>query len=71
MRLLTTEKMDEFVQKEFIYKYKLEPGFDIKKFWDEKLDFELRPVQTLKKHKIIMNLVSPLIWMIKKVFYIM
>lgn len=49
MRLLTTEKMDEFVQNEFIYKYKLEPGFDIKKFWDEKLDFELRPVQTLKK----------------------
>lgn len=44
MRLLTTEKMDEFVQNEFIYKYKLEPGFDIKKFWDEKLDFELRPV---------------------------
>lgn len=49
MRLLTTEKMDEFVQNEFIYKYKLEPGFDIKRFWEEKLDFELRPVQTLKK----------------------
>lgn len=49
MRLLTTEKMDEFVQKEFIYKYNLVPGFDIKKFWDEKLDFELRPVQTFKE----------------------
>ena len=32
MRLLTTEKMDEFVQNEFIYKYKLEPGFDKKNF---------------------------------------
>lgn len=49
MKLFTTEKMDEFVQREFIYKYNLVPGFDIKKFWVEKLDFELRPVQTLKK----------------------
>ena len=70
MRLLTTEKMDEFVQKEFIYKYNLVPGFDIKKFWDEKLDFELRPVQTLKKHIIIMKLVLLLILMMKEVFYI-
>ena len=49
MKLFTTEKMDEFVQREFIYKYNLVPGFDIKRFWVEKLDFELRPVQTLKK----------------------
>ena len=49
MKLFTTEKMDEFVQREFIYKYNLVPGFDIKEFWNEKLDFELRPVQTLKK----------------------
>ncbi len=49
MKLFTTEKMDEFVQREFIYKYNLVPGFDIKRFWAEKLDFELRPVQTLKK----------------------
>ena len=47
MKLFTTEKMDEFVQREFIYKYNLVPGFDIKEFWNEKLDFELRPVQTL------------------------
>lgn len=49
MKLFTTEKMDEFVQREFIYKYNLVPGFDIKRFGAEKLDFELRPVQTLKK----------------------
>ena len=49
MKLFTTEKMDEFVQREFIYKYNLVPGFDIKRFWVEKLDFELRPVKTLKK----------------------
>ena len=49
MKLFTTEKMDKFVQREFIYKYNLVPGFDIKRFWVEKLDFELRPVQTLKK----------------------
>ena len=49
MKLFTTEKMDEFVQREFIYKYNLVPGFDIKRFWVEKLDFELRPVQTFKE----------------------
>ncbi len=49
MKLFTTEKMDKFVQREFIYKYNLVPGFDIKRFWVEKLDFELRPVKTLKK----------------------
>ena len=49
MKLFTTEKMDEFVQRQFIYKYNLVPGFDIKEFWNEKLDFELRPVQTFKE----------------------
>ena len=49
MNLFITEKMDEFVQREFIYKYNLVPGFDIKKFWMEKLDFELRPVLTFKE----------------------
>ena len=49
MKLFTTEKMDEFVQREFIYKYNLVPGFDIKEFWNEKLDFKLRPVQTFKE----------------------
>ena len=49
MKLFTTEKMDEFVQREFIYKYNLVPGFDIKRFWVKKLDFELRPVKTFKE----------------------
>lgn len=71
MKLFTTEKMDEFVQREFIYKYNLVPGFDIKRFGAEKLDFELRPVQTLKKHNLIMNLVLLLILRMKEKFYIM